>query len=49
MEEQHSFKKLNVWQKAYLFVLAIYKQTQNLPSFEWYGLTSQIRRGRFQS
>jgi four helix bundle protein len=45
MEEQHSFKKLNVWQKAYLFVLAIYKQTQNFPSFELYGLTSQIRRG----
>jgi four helix bundle protein len=45
IEEQHSFKKLNVWQKAYLFVLAIYKQTQNFPSFELYGLTSQIRRG----
>lgn len=45
MEEQHSFKKLNVWQKAYLFVLVIYKQTQHFPSFELYGLTSQIRRG----
>ena len=44
MEEKHSFKKLNVWQKAYLFVLNIYKQTQNFPSFELYGLTSQIRR-----
>jgi four helix bundle protein len=45
MEEKHSFKKLNVWQKAYLFVLNIYKQTKNFPSFELYGLTSQIRRG----
>ena len=44
MEEKHSFKKLNVWQKAYLFVLNIYKQTQHFPSFELYGLTSQIRR-----
>ena len=45
MEEQRSFKKLNVWQKVYLFVLAIYKQTQNFPSFELYGLASQVRRG----
>jgi len=45
MEEKHSFKKLNVWQKAYLLVLHIYKQTQKFPSFELYGLTSQIRRG----
>jgi four helix bundle protein len=45
MEEKHSFKKLNVWQKAYLLVLNTYKQTQKFPSFELYGLTSQIRRG----
>jgi len=45
MEEKHSFKKLNVWQKSYLFVLNIYKRTQNFPSLELYGLTSQIRRG----
>lgn len=45
MEEKHSFKQLNLWQKAYLFVLNIYKQTQQFPSFELYGLTSQIRRG----
>jgi four helix bundle protein len=44
MEEKQSFKKLMVWQKAYLFVLNIYKQTQNFPSSELYGLTSQIRR-----
>jgi hypothetical protein len=36
MEEKHSFRKLNVWQKAYLFALNIYKQTQHFPSFELY-------------
>ncbi len=44
MEEKYSFRKLNLWQKAYLFVLNIYKRTQHFPSFELYGLTSQIRR-----
>jgi len=44
MEEKHSFKKLTVWQKAYPFVLDIYRQTQNFPSSELYGLTSQLRR-----
>ncbi|OGW76367.1 MAG: four helix bundle protein [Nitrospirae bacterium RIFCSPHIGHO2_02_FULL_40_19] len=42
--EEKSFKKLTVWQKAYKFVLNIYKQTQKLPSSELYGLNSQIRR-----
>lgn len=42
--EEKSFKKLTVWQKAYKFVLNIYKQTQRLPSSELYGLSSQIRR-----
>lgn len=45
MEEKHSFRKLNLWQKTYLFVLNIYKQTQQFPSFELYGLTAQMRRG----
>jgi len=44
MEVEHSFKKLTVWRKAYLFVLSIYKQTQKFPSSELYGLTSQVRR-----
>ncbi len=44
MMEEKSFKKLTVWQKAYKFVLNIYKQTQRLPSSELYGLSSQIRR-----
>jgi four helix bundle protein len=44
MEEKHSFKKLTVWQKTYLLALDIYKQTQDFPSSELYGLTSQLRR-----
>ena len=45
METEHSFRKLTVWRKAYLFVLSIYKQTQKFPLSESYGLTSQVRRG----
>ena len=44
MKEKHSFKKLTVWQKAYLLTLNIYRETQNFPSSELYGLTSQLRR-----
>ena len=44
MEEQKSFKKLIVWQKAYALVQMIYKHSHNFPSSESYGLTSQIRR-----
>lgn len=39
-----SYKELNVWQKAYQLCLNIYKATQDFPSEEKYGLTSQIRR-----
>ena len=44
MAEEKSFKKLTVWQKAYKFVLNIYKQTEKFPPSELYGLSSQIRR-----
>jgi four helix bundle protein len=44
MEEEKGFKKLTVWQKAYHFVLSVYKHSQTFPSSELYGLTSQIRR-----
>jgi len=33
-----------VWQKAHLFVLAVYRLTQNFPREEIYGLSSQFRR-----
>ncbi len=39
-----SFKELIVWQKAHLFVLAVYKMTKSFPKEELFGLTSQFRR-----
>ncbi len=44
MEKEKSFKKLIVWQKAYVLVRMIYTHSQKFPSTELYGLTSQIRR-----
>jgi len=38
------FRKLNVWEKAHLLVLSIYKETKKFPKDELYGITSQIRR-----
>lgn len=37
-------KDLDVWKKSMALVLDVYKNTQNFPSHELYGLTSQIRR-----
>ena len=39
-----TFKDLSVWQKSHEFVLKIYKVTRAFPSYELFGLTSQIRR-----
>jgi len=39
-----TFQDLIVWQKAHQFVLSVYRLTQNFPSSETYGLTSQLRR-----
>lgn len=39
-----SFEKLDVWQNSRDFVLTIYKLTNNFPSTEIYGITSQIKR-----
>ncbi len=39
-----SFKELIVWQKAHLFVLAVYQMTKSFPKEELFGLTSQFRR-----
>ena len=38
------FRKLQVWQRAHAFTLALYPVTKLFPSDELYGLTSQIRR-----
>jgi four helix bundle protein len=39
-----SFQDLIVWQKAYQFVLSIYRLSEGFPKREIYGLTSQIIR-----
>ncbi len=39
-----SFRQLIVWQKAFELTLAVYKTTENLPSHERYGLTSELRK-----
>ena len=44
MEKTKSFEELIVWQKAHLFVLSVYKLTEDFPKHEVYGLTSQLRR-----
>lgn len=38
------FQDLVVWQEAHLFVLDVYKLTEQFPKTEVYGLTSQLRR-----
>jgi four helix bundle protein len=39
-----SFQELIVWQKAHQFVLSAYHLTESFPTYELYGLTSQLRR-----
>lgn len=39
-----TFQELIVWQKAYQFVLSVYKYTESFPKSETYGLSSQFRR-----
>lgn len=39
-----SFEKLDVWQNSRMLLLDIYKITNEFPSTENYGLTSQIKR-----
>jgi four helix bundle protein len=38
------FRNLEVWRKAHLLVLEIYKTTKTFPKDELYGLISQIKR-----
>ncbi len=39
-----TFEDLVVWQKAHLFVLAVYRLSWTFPKAEIYGLSSQFRR-----
>ncbi|MEM9979908.1 MAG: four helix bundle protein [Cyanobacteria bacterium P01_D01_bin.2] len=38
------FEQLEVWQEAHKLVLAVYRNTKELPSDERFGLISQMRR-----
>lgn len=38
------FKKYDIWEISHKFTLQIYGLTNNFPSHETYGLTSQLRR-----
>lgn len=40
----HNYKELKVWQKSMLVVEEVYRETNNFPKEEIYGITSQIRR-----
>lgn len=40
----HNFKELKVWQNSKNLVIDIYKDTENFPKTEIFGLTNQIRR-----
>lgn len=44
MQASHSFTGIIAWQKAYSFVLDVYKYTRNYPSTEKFGLCSQFQR-----
>lgn len=39
-----SFTDLNAWREGHKLLLIIYKETENFPSKEIFGLTNQIRR-----
>jgi four helix bundle protein len=43
-EKIQSFTQLRTWQNARGFAVTIYKLTEQFPSTERYGLTSQMRR-----
>ena len=44
MSEIKGFEDLKVWEKSHDLVLEVYKVTQQFPTNEKFGLTSQIRR-----
>jgi four helix bundle protein len=41
---EKGYKKLDTWKKAHQLVLMVYKLSDNFPSHESFGLTSQLRR-----
>lgn len=41
---RHNFKKLNIWQESMKLIDKTYKLTASFPSFEQFGLRSQMNR-----
>jgi len=39
------FRKLDVWNKAHAFTLAVYRVTESFPKAETFGLAANLRRG----
>jgi len=44
-DEEFSFERLEVWQKAFDFSDRLYTLTRSFPREEMFGLTNQLRRG----
>ena len=44
MEYSRDYRQLEVWRRAHLLTLAVYRATAGFPSGERFGLTSQLRR-----
>jgi four helix bundle protein len=40
----HKYRELKVWQRAMLFTVVVYRESQAWPSEERFGLVSQVRR-----
>jgi four helix bundle protein len=40
----HDYKKLNVWDRSYKFVLKVYQVTKTFPKEERFALVDQLRR-----
>lgn len=48
MDYVFPFEKLEVWKLSKAFATKIYKNTENFPNEEKFGLVSQLRRAGFQ-
>lgn len=44
MPSSGSFRELRVWQEGMKLALQIYRETEDFPKHELYGLTQQMRR-----
>src|ERR1044072_1624463 len=44
LAKSRSFEEVDLWKKAHVWVLDIYRFTESFPKHELFGLTSQLRR-----